>query len=196
MKFELKDPFFLPHCACEVSISLNSSEALILVGENGIGKSTLLHRFCTLLDPSTWVLVEQKTLDYFFERKLSTLKSLFLQVRPPQLNKEVFHYLWNAFELHKKEDRWISQLSGGEGQALKLCLTLSKETDFYFLDEPTQYLDIGRKQFLFSYLEELRKKGKSLLLVEHDREGLPAGWRVQELKMDGRTLSRGAEWII
>lgn len=196
MKFEVNDPLFLPHCACEVQLLLEANQVLVIVGENGIGKSTLLHRFCSLLKPSLWVLVEQKTLDYFFDRKLKTLKDLFLKAHPPQLNLVAFNFLWQAFELDQKEERWISQLSGGEGQALKLCLTLCKEADFYFLDEPTQYLDGGRKQILLSYLEELRRSGKSLLVVEHERSDLPVGWRVQELKVEDQVLKRGEEWII
>lgn len=196
MKFELNDPLFLPHCACEVHFELDAYQALILIGENGIGKSTLLHRFCGQRDPSSWVLVEQKTLDYFFDRKLSTLKALFLKIGPPQLNLTAFNFLWSAFELGQREERWISQLSGGEGQALKLCLTLSKNADIYFLDEPTQYLDSGRKEILLSYLEELRRSGKTLLIVEHNRTGFPAGWKVQELKVEEHVLKRGPEWII
>jgi translation initiation factor RLI1 len=187
-QFEIHDPLFLPHCGCELQVNLNSGEALVLVGENGIGKSTLLNRLANELTVDQRVVVEQKTSEYFYDRKVGTLKALFLQEKFPQFDQQSFESLWTGLGLNLKEDRLLSQLSGGEAQALKLCLSLSKDTEFYLLDEPSQFLDKQRKQTLMRFLEGLLKKNKSLLIIEHNREWIPTSWRVQTLAIDDNLL--------
>lgn len=187
-QFEIHDPLFLPHCGCELQLSLLSGQALVLIGENGIGKSTLLNRLAQMLPSEQRVVVEQKTSEYFYDRKLATLKALFLEEKFSHFDQTAFTFLWTEFGLNLKEDRWLSQLSGGEAQALKLCLALSKDTEFYLLDEPSQFLDSGRKASLKSFLEGLLKKNKSLLVIEHNREWIPANWKVQGLGIHNQTL--------
>ena len=194
--FELRDPLFLPHCGCELQIALSTGSGIVLIGENGIGKSTLLRRFYLSILSDLRVVVEQKASDYFFDRKLTTLKSFFCEASLPHFNRENFLTLWNDFELNKKEDRMLSHLSGGESQALKLCLALCKDCDFYFLDEPSQYLDTHRKNVLLRHLEQLRSKGKTLIVIEHNRDWLPAGWNVQQLVVQNNVLQLGDKWII
>jgi energy-coupling factor transporter ATP-binding protein EcfA2 len=64
------------------------------------------------------------------------------------------------------------------------------------LDEPSQYLDESKKKVLLQFLENLLSRGKTLLLVEHNRDWLPKGWEVQELKIEDNTLKQGAKWTI
>ena len=194
--FEIQDPHFLPHCGCDLQLSLCEGEVLILVGENGIGKSTLMKRLYASLGPEERVVVEQKTSEYFFDRKLETLKSFFLTGNLSHFNKEAFNELWQAFGLESKEDRFISQLSGGEAQSLKLTLALSKDTVFYLLDEPSQFLDDQRKKTLADYLNKLLEKEKSVLIIEHNQNWLPSGWKVQDLVLRDNTLILGERWTI
>jgi len=194
--FEVIDPLFLPHCGCELQVSLPLGGGLVLIGENGIGKSTLLRRLSCMVSPDSQVVVEQMATEYFFDRKLGILKNFFLKAKLPHFNAVNFLSLWNDFELDKKEQRLLSHLSGGESQALKLCLALCKDCTFYFLDEPSQYLDSHRKKVLLNYLEKLRRDGKALLVVEHNLEWLPSGWKAQQLVVKDDVLKRGDEWTI
>jgi translation initiation factor RLI1 len=189
--FEIRDPSFLPHCGCELQISLIQGSALVLVGENGIGKSTLLNRLAQMLVQEQRAVVEQKASEYFYDRKLSTLKSFFLSTPLKGFDPHSFEKLWRGFGLDLKEDRLLSQLSGGEAQCLKLSLSLCKETDFYLLDEPSQFLDNNRKAFLQQTLKELLQKNKALLIIEHNREWIPETWKVQVLKIDDLILKLG-----
>lgn len=187
-QFEIHDPLFLPHCGCELQLNLTSGQALVLIGENGIGKSTLLSRLASMLKVDQRVVVEQKTSEYFYDRKLGTLKALFLEGQFPHFDQSSFEFLWMEFGLNLKEERLLSQLSGGEAQALKLCLSLSKDTEFYLLDEPSQFLDSQRKTSLMNFLAGLLNKNKSLLVIEHNREWIPASWKVQTLSLHDHTL--------
>lgn len=189
--FEIRDPSFLPHCSCDLKLNLDAGSAKVLVGENGIGKSTLLNRLAQSLNTSERVVVEQKATEYFYDRKVSTLKSFFLTAELKGFDLKAFEKLWLGFGLHVKEDRLLSQLSGGEGQSLKLCLSLCKDTDLYLLDEPSQFLDHERKNFLQQFLIELLQKNKSLLIIEHNREWIPQSWSVQSLKIDNHVLKLG-----
>lgn len=195
-KFELRDPFFLPHAACEVSLLLKDREALVLFGENGIGKSTLLYRLASQLANEEYVIVEQKASEYFYDRPLSVIKNIFLELKLPGFNSMSFLLLWKLFGLEEKENRFLSYLSGGESQALKLVLALCKDASIYFLDEPSQFLDPEKKKILYERLEELRLKGKQVLVVEHQQENLPKGWKIQELVFNDYLLKTGTEWTI
>ncbi|WP_276255400.1 ribosome biogenesis/translation initiation ATPase RLI [Halomontanus rarus] len=66
-------------------------------------------------------------------------------------------------------DQKIDNLSGGELQRVALAATLARDTDFYFLDEITPYLDIGQRVTAAQLIRELaEEEGKSMLVVEHD----------------------------
>lgn len=195
-KLKVKDSSFLPHCACDVEIILQQAEVLVLTGENGIGKTTLMHRCYESYQGKEAALIEQKSMDIFFDRRLGKLKKIFLSSQLSLMNDSRFEELWKSFHLHAKEDRLISQLSGGESQCLKLCLALSKEAQLYFLDEPSQYLDHERKQVLAQALEKLRVNGKTIMMVEHDEGWLISGWKVQRLKVQENNLIPDQMWTI
>ena len=186
--FEISDPAFLPHCGCELQLNLAPGSGLVLVGENGIGKSTLLNRLAEMLSASERLVVEQRSSEYFYDRKLSVLKDFFLHAAFPDFNQVAFEKLWQGFGMTLKENRLLSQLSGGEAQSLKLCLALCKDTSFYLLDEPSQFLDNERKKFLQQFLIELLQINKSVLIIEHNREWIPQSWKVQSLKLDHNIL--------
>lgn len=194
--FELQDLTFLPHAACEIRLTLADRQAMVLFGENGIGKSTLLNRLSQKLKPSEFVIVEQRASDYFYDRKLGALKNIFLELNLPDFNTQTFLELWKVFGLEEKEGRLLSHLSGGESQALKLVIGLCKETNFYLLDEPSQFLDPQKKKILYGKLETIRLQGKKLIVVEHHKDHLPQGWKAQELLIKDHILISGSEWTI
>lgn len=179
-QFKINDPHFLPHFSCVVELPLRAGEALFLSGDNGIGKTTLMHRFFETRDYKISV-IEQGKLDFFYDRKVGALKHILLESQKADIDEESFQTAWLTFGLHQKENRFLSELSGGEGQALKLCLGLGLKRDIYFLDEPTQYLDLNTKTKLASLLFALKEKGKSLLIIEHDLKWFTSGATVVEL---------------
>ena len=65
-------------------------------------------------------------------------------------------------------DRKLGALSGGELQRVAICATLLKESDVYFFDEPSSYLDIYERMRMVGVVRGLAEKGKRVLVVEHD----------------------------
>jgi ABC-2 type transport system ATP-binding protein len=178
--FELTDPLFLPHHGCDVKLHISPGEVLVLWGDNGIGKSTLLQRFYQSL-AATAVMVDQKTLDFFYDRSLRVVIDFFSKFPHSDFCPEKFAFLCDLFELKSKHDRLLSQLSGGESQMLKLTLALSAKRPIYLLDEPFQYLDSFRKKQLIDYLNDLKNEGARILMIEHHPEALPDEWKKQRL---------------
>lgn len=196
MKIELNNPVFLPHCGCEITLDLIPGQGLLLVGENGIGKSTLLFNVHQILGPEITAYLPQRELEFFSDRKLGTIKKIFLESQPPQLDVEIFQKLWADFQLSSKEDRNLSQLSGGESQALKICLALSKKAQFFLLDEPFQFLDKARREALLTFIKELLFKSKTVVLIEHHFVLSDKNWQVGEVTNDESVLRLRQKWTI
>ena len=193
-RFQVKDPTFLPHTGCDVEFLIKHGELLALIGENGIGKSSLVQRIYN--ENHNISIVEQKTSDYFFDRSLKKVKQIYLSSIRSQEARKSFEKYWNTFNLDKKENRQLSSLSGGEDQALKLCLGLSVPKDVYFLDEPSQSLDKTSIENLQQIILELLQAGKSMIVIEHDTSWLPRPLKVTKLESRNQILVRGDSWTI
>lgn len=190
---EVNDPQFLPHCGCQIQLTLAAGEALFIIGENGLGKTTLVHRFYDEHHNHA-SLIEQKSLDLFYDRTLGKVKNIFLHSADHLVDSAFFLKCWEAFSLHLKEDRDQSSLSGGEGQALKLCFALARNVPLYFLDEPSQFLDVHSKAVLNRLLQELLGTGKSLVIVEHDLNWATFPATTHQLIIKENQLQKASTW--
>lgn len=81
-----------------------------------------------------------------------------------------------------------NQLSGGESQRVAIARALMNEPQVLLADEPTGNLDSKSGQEIVSILEELNKKGMTLLLVTHNEELAKRAHRIVRMK-DGRIVS-------
>jgi ABC-type Mn2+/Zn2+ transport system ATPase subunit len=164
------------------------------MGENGLGKSTLLSRLRTALEGTVSIgWVPQAPFTSFYDRTLADFRRV-LKASATDLDGSQFEELWRRFGLEDKKERLLSQLSGGELQALKLAVGLAKKAELLLLDEPGLSLDQQKLALLGEHLENLRAQGKTLLLVEHDLGWMPAGWDVIRLREFEGLLQRGESW--
>ncbi|MBO7453611.1 MAG: ABC transporter ATP-binding protein [Clostridiales bacterium] len=67
------------------------------------------------------------------------------------------------------EKRKVYTLSGGEQQRVALAKVMLKDPKLILADEPTGSLDAGNRDFVLSVLKELNDKGKTILVVTHDK---------------------------
>lgn len=164
-----------------------------LVGNNGVGKSTLLKLIAGQLPPSSGTIqvvgkiafMQQnpsyhpdwsvaQLLDY--EEKLNALKSIeegstniddFSTLNDEWDIKEKFHKVLTIFGLEKLTPNLkLKFLSGGEVTKIFLTKTFSSDADFLLLDEPTNHLDKEARLKLYHLIEKWQG---GLIIASHDR---------------------------
>ncbi len=159
-----------------VSFTLRKGERLAVIGENGIGKSTLLKTLTGIVEPlggafsfgpnvewgyfdqqaatETDVDPEQTVLDNFWEE--------YPKLQREQVRGALGSFLFSGEDVEKK----MGQLSGGERVRLALCKMFQTRPNLLILDEPTNHMDIVGKEALEQMLAAFQG---TVLFVSHDR---------------------------
>ena len=156
-----------------VTFELYKGQKLGIIGENGIGKSTLLKT----LNGNIQKLGGKFEYGYhvvkgYFDQQMEFLNTentvfdeisnTFPNLTTTQIRNILGSFLFSGDDAFKK----IKVLSGGEKGRLQLCKILKKGPNLLFLDEPTNHMDIVGKESLENILKEY--KG-TLIFVSHDR---------------------------
>ncbi|WP_455715773.1 ABC-F family ATP-binding cassette domain-containing protein [Anaerosporobacter sp.] len=161
------------HVLSKVSLDILKGEKIVVIGENGIGKSTLLKTLVGQI-PSL-----EGTYEYgidvemgYFEQQMAQYSSeetilddfwnTYPDMKKTQVRNALGHFLFSQDDVYKK----INQLSGGEKVRLALLKIFTRKPNFLILDEPTNHMDIVGKQALESML---RAYTGTVLFVSHDR---------------------------
>ena len=179
----------------DISLVLQGPTITGILGPNGAGKSTLLksmlgiipHEGHALIDDKEMkkslkkvAYVEQKVhIDYNFPIKVKECVSLGLYPSIP-----LFHTLkanhWKKVDealeivgLSDYADRQISQLSGGQFQRVLIARCLVQDADYILLDEPFVGIDSVSEEIIMNTLRDLKKAGKTVLIVHHDLGKVP-----------------------
>jgi translation initiation factor RLI1 len=148
----------------EGSFPLKEGEVVLLQGENGIGKSSLIQFI--KMNKNLRDNFQISFSDQFPLRSVNNIQvSVFLEMLAVDFKS--FHQLDIFDELKLLLDKTINDLSGGENQLLKLLITLSFDMDAYILDEPSTFLDKVKVQKLKMVLNDKKKSGKYTLIIEH-----------------------------
>jgi len=180
----------------DVDVNVPPGILMAIIGPNGAGKTTLLKSVLGLVRPAAGqVLIYGKP--YAQQRRLvgyvpqrgsvdwdfptSVLDVVMMGrygalgwVRRPGFSE---HSL--ALEALDKvgmrpfADRQIGQLSGGQQQRVFLARALVQDAQIYFMDEPFQGVDATTERAIVSLLQELRKAGKTVVVVHHDLQTVP-----------------------
>ena len=157
----------------KVNFSLYRGEKLGIIGENGIGKSTLLKTIAGILKPlgGSFSFGHNVSIGYYdqqleFENMENTVYEEFSRKFPEltttKLRTILGSFLFTGEDVEKK----IKVLSGGEKSRLKLCEIFKTEPNLLILDEPTNHMDIVGKESLENILKEYEG---TLIFVSHDR---------------------------
>ncbi len=145
--------------------------AHVLTGINGVGKTTFMLNLREELRYSNFKisLCTQKPLSTLSHWRVVDLLDFMRTQEKHAINTEVLdqNNFLQEMNLQKIEKTPVMKLSGGENQALKLYLTLIVKADFYFLDEPTTFLDKKKKEYLLSVLKAYKQNQKTLFMIEH-----------------------------
>ncbi|SDD04901.1 ABC transporter ATP-binding protein [Williamwhitmania taraxaci] len=180
-----------------LNLELRAGELTSLMGQNGVGKSTLIRCLAGFSDPLKGeVLVHGKPIGKLSEREISKLVSVVLTENISQIGLSVYElvstgrYPYTGFfaklsaEDHAKveeslqavgmssfADRMLNELSDGERQKVMVAKALAQETPIVILDEPTAFLDLPSRIELMNLLHQLASEHeKAVLLSTHDLE--------------------------
>jgi ATP-binding cassette subfamily F protein uup len=162
------------------SIKIMSGDRIGLVGNNGVGKTTLLRLLLGELTPQTGTLKHGTNLcvGYFdqLREKLDLEKSVAYNVGEGRTyiklngkDRHVVGYLKGFLFSPKRSMMPVKALSGGERNRVILAKLLTRPANLLVLDEPTNDLDIETLEVLEQKLVEF---GGTLIVVSHDREFL------------------------
>ena len=174
------------HVLHGVELEVGEGEIVALLGRNGSGRSTTAKAIMGMVDCQGSVLwqggqilgrkpyeIANLGLGYVPESrdifpKLTVHQNLLLgQKRKQKQPRWSFDDMYRLFpRLKEREHTEAGVLSGGEQQMLTLCRTLMGDPDLIIIDEPTEGLAPKIVELVAEYLQALRARGLSVLLIE------------------------------
>ena len=98
---------------------------------------------------------------------LSQVEDTVEEVLKKHDERKIFSEIVEKLQLGKILKRKLSQLSGGELQRTAIAIAVSRKADFYFIDEPSNYLDVYQRLNAAKIIRELAATA-AVLVVEHD----------------------------
>lgn len=154
-----------------VNLVINEKEKWGIVGQNGVGKSTLLRMMVGLEKPDSGEVTRLKKYKISYCPQNSefdpdkTIYDTVLSYMTEKTEEYQIQAILNKLGFTDYSQK-IGILSGGQQKRVALAISLIRNADVYFLDEPTNHLD----QDMIIWLEKyLAKVSKTVVLVTHDR---------------------------
>ncbi|HCS29853.1 MAG TPA: zinc ABC transporter ATP-binding protein [Enterococcus sp.] len=183
----------------DISYEVNSGEFVILTGENGAAKTTLVRATLGLLKPATGEVTIAKTnvlgkplsIGYIPQQIASynagfpsTVLELVQSGRYPRqrwfkrLTKIDHEHVKKALDvvgMWEMRHKRIGELSGGQKQRISLARMFATDPDLFILDEPTTGMDDqSRMEFYQLLRHSAHEHQKSILMITHDHEDIQA----------------------
>ena len=159
------------------SISVAGGSLVGIVGENGCGKSTLLQVMVGAARPEQGRIARNGHIGYcpqeaaLFE-ELTVMENF--QLFAAGLGKRADHdwrkpalEMMDRLSFRPYQHSLVRQLSGGTRQKLNLSIALLNDPDVLLLDEPYAAFDWQTYLKFWELAAELRRRGKSVLIVSH-----------------------------
>ncbi len=179
-----------------VNISVKQGEFIAIMGPSGSGKSTCMNMIGSLDKPTSGeIFLDGKNIQYLNESALAQLRGkkigfIFQQfnlipnltaienvslpllfqgieeIKRLQKAKELLDMIGLKDRIH----HYPNQLSGGQQQRVAIARSLSNNPEVILADEPTGNLDSKTGEIVMNFLDEMHKKGKTIVIVTHDSE--------------------------
>ena len=175
----------------DINFTIPEKKIVGILGPNGAGKSTLLKALLGLVQPLSGKILffgkplnevrqkvgyvpQRSAVDWDFPITAFDLvmmgrygKMGLLKWATKQ-DREATRHALEQVEMMAFADRQIGQLSGGQQQRLFIARALVQDADLYLLDEPFAGIDIATEKTLVALFQQLRRAGKTLLVVHHN----------------------------
>lgn len=174
----------------DITFHLHNSERVAVVGPNGAGKSTLFKVIAGILNPTGGQVnisgqqpgghiciayVPQRSLvDWTFPVTVTDvvmmgrIGKLGLLRWPKRRDWEYVRRSLDEVGLLDLAGRQIGELSGGQQQRMFIAQALAQEAELMLMDEPLTGLDVTSQELIFNILDELRRRGVTIMIATHD----------------------------
>jgi len=200
-----------------VTLDVTPGVMAAFLGPNGAGKTTLLRMILGVIAPTRGAIafgdraigewdrrefarvvgvVAQSEADPLFSVReivaMGRYPHLGAWQRERDLDRDAIDRAMERCDVAQFADRWITTLSGGEQQRVRLARALAQEPSVLVLDEPTTSLDIRHEMTTFELLRGLRADGVTIVMATHNLN-LAARFADELVLMhEGRVIAQGA----
>ena len=181
-----------PDLLQDVSFSAEPGQFLAILGNNGVGKSTLLKCINHILKPDAGqVLLDGTDLLSLSNREVAqkvafvsqnmpntqmTVHDVVMLGRRPYMkwgfteaDHAIVHDAMHRLDVEDMRGRFLNELSGGERQKVTLARALAQQPKLLLLDEPTSALDIQNQYHVMKLVREIcHSDGITAIMVIHD----------------------------
>ncbi|KAI9141956.1 P-loop containing nucleoside triphosphate hydrolase protein [Paraphysoderma sedebokerense] len=150
------------------------SEILVMLGQNGTGKTTFIRMLAGILPadgdeqvPELHVSYKPQTIAPKFQ---GTVRMLFLKkIKSAFLHPQFQADVCKPLSIDNIIDQEVQHLSGGELQRVAIVLCLGQPADIYLIDEPSAYLDSEQRIIAAKVIKRfILHAKKTAFIVEHD----------------------------
>uniref|UniRef100_A0A672PGE3 ATP-binding cassette sub-family E member 1 n=1 Tax=Sinocyclocheilus grahami TaxID=75366 RepID=A0A672PGE3_SINGR len=166
-------------CMGEFSLTITEgeftdSEIMVMLGENGTGKTTFIRMLAGGLKPDAGGEVPILNVSYKPQKispkfKGSVRALLHDKIRDAYTHPQFVTDVMKPMQIESIIDQDIQNLSGGELQRVALALCLGKPADVYLIDEPSAYLDSEQRLMAARVIKRfILHAKKTAFVVEHD----------------------------
>jgi len=179
-----------------VNISIEEGDFVAIMGPSGSGKSTGMNLIGSLdhatkgeiylagqnieeLSESDLAQIRGKKVGFIFQQfnlipnltaKENVMLPMLFQEISEEDRAEKAEQLLKLINLEDRMDHYPNQLSGGQQQRVAIARSLANDPEVILADEPTGNLDTKTGEIVMRFLDELNKKGRTVIIVTHDSE--------------------------
>merc|ERR1719445_2581414 len=153
----------------------SDSEILVLLGENGTGKTTFIRMMAGRLEPDAGsgeipsLNISHKPQKISPKSQRTVRQLLHEKIRDAYIHPQFVADVMRPLKIDDIIDQEVQNLSGGELQRVAMALCLGKPADVYLIDEPSAYLDSEQRlvaaKVIKRFILHAKKTG---FIVEHD----------------------------
>lgn len=178
----------------KISFKVKKGEFVAVMGPSGSGKSTAMNLIGSLdvptlgtiyldgediskMEESDLAQIRGQKIGFIFQSfnlipnltaKENIMLPMMFQGTDNDDRDEKAEELLKLVELTDRADHYPNELSGGQRQRVAIARALANDPEVILADEPTGNLDTKTGEIVMKFLDQLHKKGRTIIMVTHD----------------------------